>query len=58
MYCRIGKIINKTNACFVWGGALGLAPVDDKIIKIERVVKIDSTAQLLASILSKSFCFR
>lgn len=35
------------------GGALGLAPVDDKIIKIGRIVKIDSTAQLLASILSK-----
>jgi putative thymidine phosphorylase len=50
---KIKKIIRKTNACMVWGGALGLAPVDDKIIKIERVVKIDSTAQLLASILSK-----
>lgn len=50
---ELKKIISKTNACFVWGGALGLAPVDDKIIKIERIVKIDSTAQLLASILSK-----
>ena len=50
---QIKKIIRKTNACFVWGGALGLAPVDDRIIKIERIVKIDSTAQLLASILSK-----
>jgi AMP phosphorylase len=50
---ELKKIINKTNACFVWGGALGLAPVDDKIIKVERIVKIDSTAQLLASILSK-----
>tara|TARA_Y100000034_G_scaffold86406_1_gene103612 strand:- start:3676 stop:5142 length:1467 start_codon:yes stop_codon:yes gene_type:complete len=50
---ELKKIINKTNACFVWGGALGLAPVDDKIIKVERLVKIDSTAQLLASILSK-----
>src|SRR3989344_4752468 len=50
---EIKKIIKKTNACFVWGGALGLAPVDDKIIRIERIVNIDSTAQLLASILSK-----
>ena len=49
----IKKIIKKTNACFVWGGALGLAPSDDKIIKIERTIKIDSVAQLLASILSK-----
>lgn len=50
---EIKKIIKKTNACFVWGGALGLAPVDDKIIQVERTVNIDSTAQLLASILSK-----
>ncbi len=50
---QIKKILKKTNACFVWGGALGLAPVDDKIIKIERIVKIDSSAQLLASILAK-----
>lgn len=50
---EIKKIIMKTNACLVWGGALGLAPADDKIIKIENVVYIDSTSQLLASILSK-----
>jgi AMP phosphorylase len=50
---EIKKIVKKTNACLVWGGALGLAPADDKIIKIERIVNIDSKAQLLASILSK-----
>jgi AMP phosphorylase len=49
----IKKIIKKTNACFVWGGGLGLAPVDDKIIRIERIANVDSTSQLLASILSK-----
>jgi len=50
---EIKKIIKKTNACFVWGGTLGLAPADDKIIKLGRIVKIDPTSQLLASILSK-----
>jgi AMP phosphorylase len=50
---KIKKIIRKTNACFVWGGSLGLAPVDDKIIRIGKIIKVDSTAQLLASILSK-----
>jgi AMP phosphorylase len=50
---EIKRIIHKTNACMVWGGSLGLAPADDKIIKIENIVHIDSTAQLLASILSK-----
>jgi len=50
---EIKKIVQKTNACFVWGGSLGLAPTDDQIIKIERIVNIDSRSQLLASILSK-----
>ncbi len=50
---EIKKIVNKTNGCLVWGGSLGLAPTDDKIIQIERIVNIDSTAQMLASILSK-----
>lgn len=50
---EIKEILKKTNACFVWGGNLGLAPADDKIIKVERIIKIDTTAQLLASILSK-----
>lgn len=50
---EIKEILKKTNACFVWGGNLGLAPADDKIIKVGRIMKIDPTAQLLASILSK-----
>jgi AMP phosphorylase len=50
---EVKKILKKTKACFVWGGNLGVAPVDDKIIKVGRIMKIDSIAQLLASILSK-----
>ncbi len=47
------KIIRKTNACMVWGGSLNLAPADDKIIKIERLLNVDSPPQLIASILAK-----
>jgi len=50
---EIYKIIKKTNACLVWGGALGLAPADDKIIQIEKIINLDPESQLLASILSK-----
>lgn len=50
---EIKKIIEKTNACLVWGGALNLAPADDKIIQVERILGLDPEAQLLASILSK-----
>jgi len=47
------KIILKTNACIVWGGALNLAPADDKIIAVERPLEIDAESQLLASIMAK-----
>ncbi len=50
---EIKKIIKKTNACLVWGGALGLVPADSQIIKVEKKLSIDPEAQLLASIFSK-----
>lgn len=58
--CKVGfdleemkNIIKKTNSCIVWGGAVNLAPVDDKIIKVEHPLSLDPTGQLLASILAK-----
>jgi len=50
---RIKDVVRKTGACMVWGGSLGLAPSDDKIIRVERLLNLDIEAQLLASILSK-----
>ena len=50
---ELKKIIKKTNACMVWGGALGMVPADSKILDTERILKIDPEAQLLASIMSK-----
>jgi AMP phosphorylase len=50
---EIKKIVKKTNACMVWGGALALAPSDDKIINIERILNLDVEPQLLASIMAK-----
>ncbi len=50
---EIKRIISRVGACLVWGGALGLAPADDKIIQVERLLYLDPEAQLLASILSK-----
>lgn len=49
----IKKIVTKTNACLVWGGGLGMVPADDKIITIEKMLKIDPEANLLSSIMSK-----
>jgi AMP phosphorylase len=50
---ELKKIIRKTNACMVWGGALGLVPADAKIIKVEKSLRIDPKSQLVASIMSK-----
>jgi len=50
---ELKRIVEKTGACLAWGGSLGLSPADDKLIKIERILKLDPKAQLLASIFSK-----
>ena len=47
------EVIKKEGACLAWGGSLGLAPSDDKIIRVERLLNLDVEPQLLASILSK-----
>jgi len=50
---ELKKILNKTNGFMAWGGALNMVPADSKIIKIEKELKIDPQAQLLASIMAK-----
>lgn len=50
---EIKKIVEKTNGCMVWGGSLNLAPADDKIIQVEKLINLDPKEQLIASIISK-----
>ncbi|HLC96733.1 MAG TPA: AMP phosphorylase [Candidatus Nanoarchaeia archaeon] len=50
---KMKQVVEKTNGCFVWGGALDLAPADDKIIRVERPLSIDAKSQLLASVMAK-----
>jgi AMP phosphorylase len=50
---KIIKIVNDKKACLAWGGSLGLAPSDDKIIQVERLLNLDIEPQLLASVMSK-----
>ncbi len=50
---KMKRIIEKTKGCIVWGGALKLAPADDKIIKVENPLSVDAEGQLLASIMAK-----
>jgi len=50
---QLEKIVRKVGACLSWGGSLGMVPADSKIIQVEKILKIDPEAQLLASIISK-----
>jgi len=45
------RIVKRTNACIVWGGAVNIAPVDNMIIKIEYPLEIDPL--YIPSIISK-----
>ena len=50
---NIKRVVEKEEGCIVWGGAFSLSPADDLLIRIERILDLDSEGQLVASILSK-----
>jgi AMP phosphorylase len=50
---ELKKIASKVGAFIVWGGAVNLAPADDKIIKVEYPLSIDPEGQVLASVMAK-----
>jgi AMP phosphorylase len=50
---EIKEKLDKKDSCLVWGGKLNLAPSDDEIIEVERLLNLDPVPQLLASILAK-----
>jgi len=47
------RVVEQEGGCLVWGGSVNLSPADDIMIRIERVLDIDSEGQLVASVLSK-----
>src|SRR6185437_15156905 len=47
------RVVEREGGCVVWGGAMGLSPTDDILIRVERVLDLDGEGQLVASILSK-----
>ncbi len=49
----IKDIVGETGGCIVWGGAVNLSPVDDKIIRAEHPLSLDPEGQVIASVLSK-----
>lgn len=49
----LSEIVRKHRACLAWGGTANLSPADDVMISVERPLSLDSTTQMVASILSK-----
>ncbi len=47
------RVVDREGGCIVWGGSVRLSPADDILIRVERALDLDSTAQLVASVLSK-----
>ena len=50
---KLNKLIDTVGGFIIWGGAVNLAPADDKIIKVEHPLNIDAEGQMLASIMAK-----
>jgi thymidine phosphorylase len=50
---QIKKTVEQENGCLAWGGAVKLSPADDILISVERALDLDSTGQMIASVLSK-----
>ena len=49
----IRRIVDEVGAILAWGGAVNLAPADDKIVRVEYPLGIDPHSQVLASVMAK-----
>ena len=49
----MARVVEQEGGCLVWGGSVRLSPADDILIRVERALELDTSAQLVASVLSK-----
>lgn len=50
---KIKKVVAKTGGCMVWGGALQIAPADDKIVKVSYPLVMEPYNKMIVSIMAK-----
>ena len=50
---QMRAVLATEKACFVWGGTVNFSPADDKLIRIQKAIDLDSEGPLIASVLSK-----
>src|SRR5690349_24162529 len=41
------RVVEQEGGCIVWGGAVRLSPTDDILIRVERLLDLDSEGQLV-----------
>lgn len=51
----IEKLVQDLNCCLVRGGGLDLAPADDKLIKVQYPLSMQSRAKVVSSIMAKKY---
>jgi len=49
----IENIVKKTNACLIWGGALKIAPADDRFITVLKHLGTEPLSKMVVSIMAK-----
>jgi AMP phosphorylase len=49
----IKKIVKRVDACLVWGGALNLAPADDRFVQASYQLGIEPYVKMIVSIMAK-----
>jgi len=50
---QLEEMMDKSGAFMIWGGSLDLAPADDKIIRIQKFLGIESIDKFVSSIVAK-----
>lgn len=50
---KLRRVVEQEGGCIAWGGSASLSPADDILIRVEKILDVDSEGQLVASILSK-----
>ncbi len=52
---KIKDVVRKTGACIIHGGAMNLAPADDKLIKVRNPLSLDPLGMMVASVMAKKY---
>lgn len=49
----IRRVVEQEGGCIAWGGSANLTPADDHLVRMARLLDLDSVGQMVASIISK-----